>query len=286
MAIATSGQICFSQLQSEFGGSNPICLSEYYRNGSYVPGTETTGSADWEDPYGVAASPSSITITRYYETTKTYKVRYERGPLAMVDGPWIYSYALYNGGYTFSYYVRAFIDDVLWNPFNMKDGWVHKGTGGYTLSASPEFYNTNYTDLAAVTGGNYGLFGPIWNDQYKDGTFKEVYTYVSYVDDVTALAYNGPTNGGAPAYDPAGTAKTPYMLTLTAGIGSGPHNLLSDREIHLPDQPNFASGGTTQYNYRTATMIPVGTTTTKNINTSVPTSGQVCLSNFRGAYKP
>jgi len=38
----TSGAISFSQLQSRFGGSNPISLSEYYRNGSYVDGTITT----------------------------------------------------------------------------------------------------------------------------------------------------------------------------------------------------------------------------------------------------
>lgn len=38
----TSGAISFSELQSRFGGSNPINFSEYYRNGSYVDGTATT----------------------------------------------------------------------------------------------------------------------------------------------------------------------------------------------------------------------------------------------------
>lgn len=42
MALPTSGPISFSQLQAEFGGANPISLSEYYRGGSYVPATIPT----------------------------------------------------------------------------------------------------------------------------------------------------------------------------------------------------------------------------------------------------
>ena len=42
MALQTSGQITLSQVQSEFGGSNPIHLTEYYRNGGLVPSTIST----------------------------------------------------------------------------------------------------------------------------------------------------------------------------------------------------------------------------------------------------
>ena len=37
MPLQTSGAISLSQVQTEFGGSNPISMSEYYRGGSYVP---------------------------------------------------------------------------------------------------------------------------------------------------------------------------------------------------------------------------------------------------------
>jgi hypothetical protein len=38
MAMPASGSpISFSQMQTEFGGSNPIGFNEYYLNGSYVP---------------------------------------------------------------------------------------------------------------------------------------------------------------------------------------------------------------------------------------------------------
>ena len=47
MTLQTSGAISLSQVQSEFGGSNPISMSEYYRNGSNVPSTITTGAGAW-----------------------------------------------------------------------------------------------------------------------------------------------------------------------------------------------------------------------------------------------
>ena len=41
MTLPTSGQITMAQIQTEFGGSNPIGLNEYYRNGSYVTSNNT-----------------------------------------------------------------------------------------------------------------------------------------------------------------------------------------------------------------------------------------------------
>ena len=41
MVLQASGQIDFAQIQTEFGGSNPIGISEYYRNAGYVSPTLT-----------------------------------------------------------------------------------------------------------------------------------------------------------------------------------------------------------------------------------------------------
>ena len=38
----SSGQLSFSEIQGEFGGSNPISLSEYYKTGAYVPNISST----------------------------------------------------------------------------------------------------------------------------------------------------------------------------------------------------------------------------------------------------
>ena len=43
MALQTSGTITFAQIQAEFGGANPIGLSEYYQGGAYVPTTLSFG---------------------------------------------------------------------------------------------------------------------------------------------------------------------------------------------------------------------------------------------------
>lgn len=37
MALQSSGVITLDDVQTEFGGSNPIGINEYYRNGTYVP---------------------------------------------------------------------------------------------------------------------------------------------------------------------------------------------------------------------------------------------------------
>ena len=44
MTLPSSGQITLANLQAEFGGSNPISLSEYYRGGAYVPNSSFTSS--------------------------------------------------------------------------------------------------------------------------------------------------------------------------------------------------------------------------------------------------
>ena len=41
MAIVGSGALSFQAIQNEFGGSHPISLSEYYRNGGAVPSNNT-----------------------------------------------------------------------------------------------------------------------------------------------------------------------------------------------------------------------------------------------------
>ena len=55
MTLQTSGAISLSQVQAEFGGSNPISMSEYYRGGANVP-TTVTGSAGAWSSYQANAS--------------------------------------------------------------------------------------------------------------------------------------------------------------------------------------------------------------------------------------
>jgi hypothetical protein len=69
MALQTSGSISLDDIQAEFGGSNPISLSEYYRGGAYVPdtaansGIPTSGTISLDDFYGGDATPPAPTGT-------------------------------------------------------------------------------------------------------------------------------------------------------------------------------------------------------------------------------
>ena len=60
MTIQTSGQIAISDIVTEFGGTAPHALTEYYRNGGLVPGgatgVPTSGVIKITDFYGAANS--------------------------------------------------------------------------------------------------------------------------------------------------------------------------------------------------------------------------------------
>lgn len=63
MALPTSGTLTLAQIQTEFGGSNPISLSEYYAGGANVPsGTSGTN--------GAVPSSGTISVWNFYGTAK------------------------------------------------------------------------------------------------------------------------------------------------------------------------------------------------------------------------
>lgn len=49
--LQTSGAISLSEVQSVFGGSNPISMSEYYRGGANVPSTGSGSYSAWYGQY-------------------------------------------------------------------------------------------------------------------------------------------------------------------------------------------------------------------------------------------
>lgn len=62
MTLPSSGPLTLADIQTEFGGSNPISLSEYYAGGAYVP-AGTTGT------YGAVPSSGTISIRNFYGTS-------------------------------------------------------------------------------------------------------------------------------------------------------------------------------------------------------------------------
>jgi hypothetical protein len=62
MTLPTSGPLSLSDIQTEFGGVNPIGLDEYYAGGAYVP-AGTTGTN------GPVPSSGAISISNFYGTS-------------------------------------------------------------------------------------------------------------------------------------------------------------------------------------------------------------------------
>lgn len=219
MAIASSGQVCFSQLQSEFGGSDPICLSEYYRNGSYVPGTETVSTAANEvylplispypnDPSNLVGDFAASFTTEFDGSKWQAIVIWAAAPL--------YAFLVPIGSPEFPASL-TFPGQLMWFL-----------STGFIFNSEP----TSFTSRGFI--GN-GL--PETSCTYYRGSRKpEIFP-------------GAETSGG------------------TAARGSFQNAIYIDYE-----GVRYPSG--------------VTSSSTTNINTGVPTSGQVCLSNFRGAYKP
>jgi hypothetical protein len=62
MAIPASGPLTFSAIQTEFGGTNPIGLNEYYAGGGLVP-SGTSGT------YGAVPTSGQISVQNFYGTS-------------------------------------------------------------------------------------------------------------------------------------------------------------------------------------------------------------------------
>lgn len=118
MALPTSGPLYLSNIQTEFGGTNPINLSEYYAGGAFVP-AGTTGTN------GAVPTSGYITVSKFYGTSK------------LVPGQQAYTTA---GSFTFT--VPAGVTSI-------SAVCVGGGGAGIIYAGSPRFIGTG--------GGGGGL---------------------------------------------------------------------------------------------------------------------------------
>lgn len=142
MTLQTSGAISLGNLQTEFGGSNPISVNEYYRGGAYVPNTiSSTASA-----YNLSLSESGGNagwggvFWRVYENSAAY------GPLPAInpDGT-----NLYHSG---------FWTDQGWTSGNSTSTATFNVDRTATYVANVGGYNTGATRTMTVyrNGANVG----------------------------------------------------------------------------------------------------------------------------------
>ncbi len=128
MTLPASGPLSLSDIQTEFGGSNPISLSEYYAGGSYVP-AGTTGT------YGAVPSSGTISIQNFYGTTNAI--------VNFVDE---------------FVYANSFVSPVTAGYQVNTDGFDYQGINGTYTSltqwVTPSSQGGNYEVYATVSSGS------------------------------------------------------------------------------------------------------------------------------------
>jgi len=136
MTLPTSGPLSLADIQTEFGGSNPISLSEYYAGGAYVP-AGTTGTN------GPVPSSGTISISNFYGTSNI--------PTLSVTADGVFGF---NSGPSFSGFVTTFD-----SPNTTPTGGVGPYTYAWTRVSgfSPA--------ISSSTAQN-----PTWSETVSDGT--------------------------------------------------------------------------------------------------------------------
>lgn len=112
MSIPSSGPLTLTTIQTEFGGSNPASLSEYYAGGGLVP-SGTSGA------YGAVPSSGQISIQNFY------------GTQALVHGSATYTAS---GNFTVPAAVTSLTVKLVGGGASATKGQNH---GGYAQYASP-----------------------------------------------------------------------------------------------------------------------------------------------------
>ena len=140
MTLPTSGPLTFANIQTEFGGSNPIGLNEYYAGGSYVA-SGTTGT------YGAVPSSGQIGVQNFYGTSAYIPVYIED----------VFSTYLYEGyGGTFSYNNGIDLSTkggLVWikSRTNVRSHKLTDTARGVQQALSTDVANAQVTDTAGLT---------------------------------------------------------------------------------------------------------------------------------------
>lgn len=169
MTLQTSGAISLANIQTEFGGSNPISLSEYYAGGTYVPsGTSGTygpvpssGAIEIKDFYGTSASldTQTVTVGTYTIKTLTYYGYASASPSAfgsISDG----TFNVKSGAAITSFYHQTSGNTITFgiSGAHTNAGWTTLNIAGTNLTrASATFSNSTNTSWTWSNQGN--LFG-------------------------------------------------------------------------------------------------------------------------------
>jgi len=221
MTLPSSGAISLSAIQTEFGGANPIGLSEYYRGGGIIPATTsfnttipTSGLITFSNFYGT--QKVFLFVTNITSVYTSYNIR-DNVLAAGWDGSSLVeaivtnSTTLSSGGSTFALRTGTFPSGSVIKIINNGQifgrggsgaGGSYSATGGAAGDAI--LLDTNLTSLDNTSGYIFGGGGGGGVSQYADSTS----TY--YAGGGGGQGVNGGAAGGSnvPASPSSYTAAT------------------------------------------------------------------------------
>ena len=157
MALTSSGPLNLSGIQTEFGGSNPISLSEYYSGGGYVPPgayginglLPTSGAISLNKFYGsqVAMAQAQVTSNLYNSFGSFFK---DMGNINNADYRNVTGFVYKN--YNFSFPVASYPEGSKWTTFVSMSG-VWSGTPSSVYSINGQFPHDS-PSLTSIYGAN------------------------------------------------------------------------------------------------------------------------------------
>jgi hypothetical protein len=173
MALQGSGIITLANVQSEFGGSNPISLSEYYRNGPYV--TPNNGNV----PTG-----GTISLSQFYGGVKQFSFNI-------------------NGVYTTGQNLRSLALAAGWNGSDYLDAHNYGILSSNSTSVPALTINGSFPNGVKFTNNNYilgmgGAGGDYMQVGAAGGTSVAVGSYVTIKNN--SIFAGGGGGGGAGVY--------------------------------------------------------------------------------------
>lgn len=202
MTLQASGPITLAQIQGEYGGANPISMSEYYRGGGLVPSGNTSISAS-----------GAIAMSQFYGTSN------------VTPGAWDVA----GGSYTF--YVPNYnnITFQLWGAgcggnsahYSLYSGNPPPNPGG----------NTDVVGILGAGGGTYYLDGDHWKPQGgwghaaggggETGGYDPAYGYNSVNGGAGANGGGGGSGGGGGGWPGGGGSGAISGAAFGTLYGSG-----------------------------------------------------------------
>ena len=134
MAIPASGAVSLTDIQTEYGGSNPISLSEYYRGGAYVPNTVNTTTIP---------TSGAISVSNFYSTSKSYT---QAQVASYMDANLLNTFRWCQGG-------DGSYDVFIGGPYERYTGFSN-WTASFSLGGASITGTTKFTVVVGITGSS------------------------------------------------------------------------------------------------------------------------------------